>query len=277
MRVTELLQTTPDPAAETALTLPDYDPETQEALFRYLLRLGDSVLILGQRTSEWCGHAPVLEEEMALANLGLDLIGQARMLLTYAGVLEGQGRDEDALAFLRYEHEYRNVTMTELPNGDFARTMVRHFLFASWMALLWARLQSSADPHLAAIAGKAVKEARYHQRHAGGWVVRLGDGTALSHDKTQAALDDLWPYTAEWFEGDEDDARLAQAGIAPHPGELAAPWHETVTPTLAEAQLRIPPNSPFRSHGRWGRHSEHMGHLLSEMQYLQRAYPGGKW
>lgn len=243
----------------------------------YVTRIGDNALILGQRMSEWCGHAPVLEEDMALANMSLDLIGQARMLLTRAGQLEGKGRDEDQLAFLRTEMHYRNLTLCELPNADFGRTMVRNFLFASFQVLLWERLLASSDTELAAIAAKSLKEARYHAQHAGDWVVRLGDGTAESHERTQAALDYLWPYTAEFFAANPTDEAIAAAGIGPAWCELEAAWEAAVVPVLNEATLTVPARTPFKSYGKFGRHSEHLGHLLSEMQYLQRTYPGAQW
>ncbi len=243
----------------------------------YVLRLGDNALILGQRLSEWCGHAPVLEEDMALANTALDLIGQARLLLTHAGRLEGRGRDEDQLAFLRTERDYRNVTLCELPNEDFGRTVVRNFLFSAFQVLLWERLAASTDTELAAIAAKSLKEARYHARHAGDWVIRLGDGTAESHRRTQAALDYLWPYTAELFAAHPGDGLVAEAGVGPAWGELEAAWEATVVPVLNEATLTVPARTPFRSFGKFGRHSEHLGHLLAEMQYLQRTYPGARW
>ena len=247
------------------------------AHIEYITRIGDNALILGQRMSEWCGHAPVLEEDMALANMSLDLIGQARMLLTHAGQLEGKGRDEDQLAFLRTEMHYRNLTLCELPNADFGRTMVRNFLFASFQVLLWERLLTSSDAELAAIAAKSIKEARYHAQHAGDWVVRLGDGTAESHARTQAALDYLWPYTAEFFAANPTDEAIAAAGIGPAWSELEAGWEAVVVPVLNEATLTVPAHTPFKSYGKFGRHSEHLGHLLSEMQYLQRTYPGAQW
>lgn len=247
------------------------------AHIEYVTRLGDNALILGQRMSEWCGHAPVLEEDMALANMSLDLIGQARMLLTHAGRLEGQGRDEDQLAFLRTEMHYRNLTVCELPNADFARTMLRNFLFASFQVLLWERLLASADSELAAIAAKSLKEARYHAQHAGDWVVRLGDGTTESHARTQAALDYLWPYTTEFFAATPSDEAAAAAGIGPAWSELEAAWEAVVVPVLNEATLTVPARTPFKSWGKFGRHSEHLGHMLSEMQYLQRTYPGAQW
>lgn len=243
----------------------------------YLLRIGDNTLILGQRLSEWCGHAPVLEEDMALANTALDLIGQARMLLTHAGNLEGKGRDEDQLAFMRTEPHYRNLTLCELPNHDFARTVVRNFLFASFQVRLWERLLDSTDAELAAIAGKSLKEARYHRQHAGDWVVRLGDGTEESHVRTQAALEYVWPYTQELFVADATDEAVSAAGIGPAWSALEQVWEADVVPVLNEATLVVPARTPFQSYGKFGRHSEHMGHLLASMQYMQRTYPGAQW
>lgn len=243
----------------------------------YVLRLGDNALILGQRLSEWCGCAPVIEEDLALANMALDLIGQARLLLTHAGKLEGQGRDEDQLAFLRVERDYRNVTLAELPNHDFGRTTVRNFLFSAFQVLLWERLARSTDTELAAIAAKSLKEARYHLNHSAEWVIRLGDGTAESQLRTQAALDYLWPYMAELFSADAADAAVAAAGIGPAWSELAAAWQASVLPVLEEATLTVPANTPFRSQGRLGRHSEHIGHLLATLQHMQRTYPGAQW
>lgn len=244
----------------------------------YLLRIGDTALILSQRLAQWCGHAPVLEEDLALANIALDLLGQARAVLTRAGALEGRGRDEDQLAFLREEREYRNVTLVELPRGDFAVTTLRNAIMATFFKLLWQRLaESSSDPELAAIAAKAVKEARYHQQHAADWVVRLGDGTEESHRRIQRALQDLWPYTAELFADDEVDAAACERGFGPRWSELQAPWRADVDAMLAAAGLTPPAATPFLSSGKRGLHSEHMGHMLAQLQYLQRAYPGGTW
>lgn len=247
------------------------------AHFEYVLRLGDSALILGQRLSEWCGHGPVIEEDIALTNAALDLLGQARLLLTHAGALEGRGRDEDALAFLRREHEYRNLTICELPNVDFGRTILRNFLFAAFQLPLWEALASSGDAQLAAIAAKSAKEARYQLHHAADWTVRLGDGTEESHARMQRALDDLWPYTAEFFAPDPVDAAIEAAGIGPAWSSLAPAWEREVLPVLESATLAVPARTPFLSRGKQGRHSEHLGHLLAEMQYLQRTYPGAKW
>ena len=247
------------------------------AELQYLLRIGDSSLILGQRLSEWCGHGPILEEDIALANVALDLIGQARLVLTAAGELEGRERDEDQLAFKRAEHEYRNVSLVELPNGDFARTMLRNFLFAAFQAPLWERLRGSSFAQLAAIAAKSAKETRYHLRHSADWTVRLGDGTDESKQRMQQALDYLWPYTNEFFAPMPDDAAIAESGFGVAWAALRPEWEQVVLPVLAEAELKVPARTPFLSHGTSGRHSEHMGHLLSELQYLQRTYPGNTW
>lgn len=243
----------------------------------YLLRLADNPLILGQRLSEWCGHAPVLEEDLALANTALDLIGQARLLLTHAGALEGNGRDEDQLAFLRSEREFRNCTLVELPNGDFARTVLRNFLFSAHQVPLWEGLLGSRDAQLAAIAAKSLKEVRYHLRHAADWVLRLGAGTEESHRRMQAALDYLWPYTAELFAGDAVEEAAAAAGVGLAGSSLQPRWDAAVLPVLQEAALSPPARTPFLSQGKLGVHSEHMGHLLAEMQTMQRAYPGAQW
>ncbi len=248
-----------------------------EPHFQYLLRLADTCLILGQRLCEWCGHAPILEEDIALSNMALDLIGQARALLTHAGAVDGRGHDEDQLAFLRGEGDYLNVTMAELPRGDFAFTSLRNAMLATWLKLLWQRLEASSDSELAAIAGKAVKEARYHQQHAGDWVVRLGAGTEESRRRMQDALAQLWPYTAELFAGDAVDEQAHASGLGPRWGDLQDEWQAEMQAILQAAGLQAPADSAFRSTGKQGRHSEHMGRILAEMQYLQRAYPGGAW
>jgi ring-1,2-phenylacetyl-CoA epoxidase subunit PaaC len=242
-----------------------------------VLRIADTSLILGQRLSEWCGHGPVIEEDIALTNIALDLIGQARLLLTRAGEIEGCGRDEDALAFLRDEHQYRNLSIVELPNADFGRTILRNLFVAAWQVPLWEALRASRDEQLAAIAEKSAKETRYHLQHAADWTVRLGDGTDDSRSRMQRALDYLWPYTAEFFADDDSDRAAHAAGLAQLPSSLQAAWEGLVLPVLAEATLAVPPRTPFLSHGRRGRHSEHMGHLLAPMQALQRAYPGANW
>lgn len=252
----------------------------------YLLRIADTCLILAQRLSEWCGHAPVLEEDIAMANMALDLLGQARALLAHVGWLEGAGHDEDQLAFLRSERDYLNVTLVELPNTangrrDFAFTVLRNVVMATFLQLLWERLADSSDAEVAAIAGKAVKEARYHQQHAGEWVVRLADGTDESRRRIEAARDRLWIYTAELFEADAIDERAEASGIGPRWSSLREVWLAEMTSLFDEARLEMPKDgaagSKFRSTGKNGKHSEHMGFILTEMQYLQRAYPGGVW
>ena len=244
---------------------------------QYLLRIGDTCLILAQRLGEWCGHAPVLEEDIAMANIALDLVGQARAVLTRAGQVEGLAHDEDQLAFLRDERDYFNLTLVELPRGDFAFSVLRNTMVATWLKLLWERLATSSDAELAAIAGKAVKEARYHQQHSGDWVVRLGDGTPESRRRMTAALSDLWRYVPELFDTDAADEEAAASGIGPLWSDLKAPWQADMEMILGEAGLAVPAASAFRSEGKRGRHSEHMGFILTDMQYLQRTFPGGVW
>ena len=251
--------------------------KTHPAHLDYVLRIADTSLILGQRLSEWCGHGPVIEEDIALTNIALDLIGQARLLLAHAGALEGQGRDEDQLAFLRREPEFRNLTIVELPNGDFGRTILRNFLVAAWQRELYQALAQSSDAELAAIAAKSLKETRYHVQHASDWVVRLGDGTEESHRRMQAAIDLLWPYTAEFFSATPADDVAVATSAGPAWPSLEAAWTAAVTPVLEVATLKVPARTPFLTRGKLGVHSEHLGHLLAEMQYLQRAYPGGTW
>lgn len=255
--------------AETAFTEPP--------LFTYTLRLADNALILGHRLSEWCGRAPMLEEEMALANMGLDLIGQARALYTYAGEVEGKGRDEDALAYLREVGGYRNLLLVEQPNGNFAHTIVRQLLYAAFACPFHRELVRSKDATLGAIAAKAEKELAYHLRHAGEWLIRLGDGTEESHARAQDALDELWMYTGELFETDDVDQVLIEAGIAVDPAPLRPEWDRTLDRVLAEATLRRPADGWMQTGGRRGRHSEHLGYILAELQYLQRSYPGATW
>jgi ring-1,2-phenylacetyl-CoA epoxidase subunit PaaC len=242
-----------------------------------VLGLADDALILGHRLSEWSGQAPMLEEDIALSNLALDLIGQARLLYAYAGEAEAKGRDEDALAYRRDEHELRNVLLAEQPNGDFAATMVRQLLYAAFKHPLYAALQGSQDRRLADIAGKAVKEMAYHVRHAGEWVIRLGDGTVESHRRAATALDELWTYTGELFEADAGVEALVRSGIAVDPSRLRPAWDATVDRVLGEATLERPAGRWMQSGGRHGRHSEHLGHLLAEMQVLHRAHPGVVW
>ena len=262
-------------ATATASAAPDAADAAPRV--RYVLRLADASLVLAQRLGEWIGHAPALEEDLGLANTALDLMGQARLLLGYAGELEGQGRDEDALAFLREEHEFLNPTLVEQPNGDFAHTIVRQFLFDAWQHELYAGLASSSDERLAAIAAKALKETRYHLSYSSGWVIRLGDGTEESHARMQGALDALWPYTSELVETDELDRSMIAAGVAPPMEPIAEAWSARIEAVLRDATLARPAAAPYRWYGKQGRHSEHLGYLLADMQHLPRTYPGATW
>ena len=246
-------------------------------LFEALLRLGDDRLVLGHRTSEWCGHGPILEEDIALSNIALDLIGQANLLLQYAGEVEGAGRDQDALAFFRDALEYRNALICELPKGDFGVTIVRHFLHGVFSVLQWEALSRSTDQTLAGIAAKALKESKYHVRHAGEWVIRLGDGTEESHTRAQSAVDLLWPYTGELFMQPTDEAPLVDAGLTVDVATLEAKWRATVDDVLARATLTAPAVTWMQRGGRAGVHTEHLGHMLAEMQSVARAHPGAQW
>jgi ring-1,2-phenylacetyl-CoA epoxidase subunit PaaC len=252
------------------------DPRT-----RYLLRVADTSLIHAQRQSEWCGHGPILEEDIALTNMSLDLLGQARALLTHIGDSLIPKLDEDQLAFLREERDYLNMTLAELPGRkggrDFGDALLRNLFIGTWLHLMWQRLQASSDAEVAAIAGKAVKEARYHVEHASDWVVRLGDGTEESARRMREALDRLWPYTSELFDDDEADASAVATALGPARSELRGDWQAAVKTVLADAQLPVPKDSAFRATGSRGVHSENLGYMLTEMQFLQRAYPGGKW
>jgi ring-1,2-phenylacetyl-CoA epoxidase subunit PaaC len=260
--------------ADTAMT-------RDERLFQYLLRLGDSPLILAQRLGEWVGHGPALEEDIAQTNVGLDLLGQARLWLAYAGEVEGRysapGRDEDQLAFLRDSGDFRNLLLVEQPNGSYADTTARQFLFDAWhLPLLRALGGSPAEP-MAGIAAKGAKEAAYHVERSGDWVIRLGDGTDESHARMQAAIDDLWMYTGEMFTPDATEQELIDAGIAVDVRALAAPWRHEVERVLAEATLVVPGDTFMQQGGKRGVHTEHLGHLLAEMQVLQRSHPGARW
>ncbi len=249
----------------------------QEALFRYALRMGDNSLVLGHRNSEWCGHGPVLEEDIAQANIALDLIGQARNYLTYAGEVEGKGRTEDALAYLRSEREYLNVQLVELPKGDYAQTIARSFLFDAFHLPLQQALTTSTDERLKGIAEKAVKEVTYHLRHSSDWLVRFGDGTGESHARAQAAIDDLWRYTGDLFLPDEAEEAMAKAGVAPKLDAIRKEWSATVDRVLNEATLKRPADGWMATGGKKGVHTEHLGPMLAEMQTLQRSYPGVEW
>ena len=247
------------------------------ALFRYVLRLGDLSLVLGQRLGEWVGHSPALEEDLGLANIALDLIGQARLLLSYAGEVEGLGRGEDDIAFLREHGQYLNAILAEQPNGDFGQTIVRQVLIDAFQLELYERMTASTDARLAGIAAKAVKEVRYHLRYSGGWLVRLGDGTQESHARVQSALDTLWPYTVELFAEDELDRTMADGGVAPRLSDVHGAWLRRIDGILAEATLKRPLDRAYSWHGKRGQHSEHLGYILAEMQHLQRTYPDARW
>jgi ring-1,2-phenylacetyl-CoA epoxidase subunit PaaC len=246
-------------------------------LFEYLLRLGDDRLVLGHRLSEWCGHGPILEEDIATTNIALDLLGHATMFLRLAGQLEGKGRDEDALAYWRDEHEFRNLQLCELPNGDFGFTILRQFLFDAWSLHWLEALTRSSHAELGAIAAKALKETRYHLRHSGEWVQRLGDGTEESHARMQAALDELWPWTGELDYQDYVDQALRSDAVVPDLALLRPPWEALTREVIGRATLRIPDGPPRMTGGRFGRHTEHLGHLLAELQIVARSHPGAKW
>jgi len=243
----------------------------------YALRLGDDALVLAQRLCEWAACSPQLEEDVALMNLALDLLGQSRSLLTLAGAREGRGRDEDDLAFLRDEPDFVNVQLVELANGDFGRTMARQLLVAAYAVPLWQGLCASADADLAGIAGKAVKEVTYHLDHARSWVVRLGDGTEQSQRRVQAGLDEVWPYALELFEADELVQRLVARGVAPDPTALREQWSATVQEVLIEATLSVPETDWRPTGGRRGVHTEAFGYLLAELQHVHRSHPGASW
>ncbi len=248
------------------------------ALFRYLLRLGDTSHVLCHRLGEWCGHGPIMEEDIALTNVALDLIGQARLFYQYAGEVEGKGRSEDELAFLRPERDFNNLLLVEQPNGDYARTMARQFLFDAWNLLLFRGLEQSTDPRIAEIAAKAVKEITYHRRHSAGWVIRMGDGTEESRRRIVAAFEQLMGFTAEFFHMDDIDRQMADAGIGPDLSALRDPWMADVEAVLAEATLGWPTATWSVLGGRHeGRHTEHLGYMLAEMQSMQRQYPGLNW
>jgi ring-1,2-phenylacetyl-CoA epoxidase subunit PaaC len=243
----------------------------------YLLRLGDNCLVLGHRLSEWVGHGPIIEVEIALANVALDLLGQARLWLALAGDIEGRGRDEDQLAYLRDAGDYRNVLLVEQPNGDYAMTMARQFYFDAFHHLLLQRLVDVSDRRIADIAAKALKEVDYHLRRSCDWVIRLGDGTDESHRRMQAGIDELWYYTGELFERDAVDEAAVQCGVGVDPSALKAEWEKNVAVIAGEATLALPKPGWAQRGGKRGVHSEHLGYLLAEMQFLQRAYPGATW
>ena len=247
------------------------------AVSTYALRLGDDALVLAQRLSAWSSRAHDLEEDIALTNIGLDLLGQARSLLTYAGEAEGSGRTEDDLAFLREEREFTNLQLVEQPNGDFAQTIARQLYFSTWQLALWDALLTSADPTIAAIAGKAVKEADYHRDHAVQWTLRLGVGTEESHRRMQAGLDRLWPFVAEMFDSDELERSLVATGVAADTAALRPGWDEVIDDVLTRATLDRPDDPWTATGGRRGMHTEPFGYLLAEMQHLHRSHPGATW
>lgn len=251
--------------------------DVENPLFEYLLQLGDTTLVLGHRLSEWCGHGPFLEEDIAMTNIALDLVGQGRSCLAYAAEVEGKGRDEDALAYLRDAVQYRNLLLVEQPNGDFGVTMMRQFLFDAYQVPLLERLVDSKDERLGAIGQRSLKEARYHLRHSRDWILRLGGGTAESHDRAQAALNELWRFTGELFAADPALGGLVEAGVAVDPTTLEARWKQTVDATFEEVNLTPPEGTWMQDGGREGMHTEHLGYILTELQFLQRAYPGATW
>lgn len=249
----------------------------EDAFVDWLCRMGDNCLVLGHRVSEWCGHSPVLEEDIALANTALDLIGQTQLWLGLAGEVEGKGRTADNLAYLRDAAQFRNVLLVERPNGDFGQTLMRQFLFDAWHMEMLRALHGSSDKRVAEIAAKAAKEVAYHLERSADLVIRLGDGTEESHARMQKALNQLWPYTGELFMGDAVDQALADAGIAPAPDSLKAAWDRNVAEVMAEATLALPEGTFQHKGGKQGRHTEALGFILADMQFLQRAYPGGTW
>jgi ring-1,2-phenylacetyl-CoA epoxidase subunit PaaC len=246
-------------------------------LFPYLLRLADDRLILGHRLSEWCGHGPILEEDIALANIALDLIGEATLFYKLAGAAEGKGRDEDGLAYFRDAVDFRNTLLVELPKGDFGATIVRQLFFSVYSLLQMEALATSANAELAGVAAKAVKESRYHVRHSAQWVVTLGDGTEESHKRAQRAVNDLWRYTGELFLSDSIDEEAVRAGVGVDPSTLADAWRVQVTDVLQRATLTVPNVTYMQRGGRGGKHTEHLGHLLDEMQIVARSHPGASW
>lgn len=250
---------------------------SKDELFQAVLRLADDHLILGQRLSEWCGHAPSLEEDLALSNIALDILGTARALFDWAGVIEGKGRDEDKLALLRLERDYTNLLLVEQPNHDFAYTIYRQLAFSLFMREFWSRATQSSEVRMAEIAGKAVKESRYHVRHCAEWVIRLGDGTQTSHNKVRSAIDEIEPFLGELFEIDSLTDKMTKAQIWPNCDEIKAEWLAEMASILAEAKLEMPDITSRQTGGRKGLHGEDMGYLLADLQYMQRAYPDMSW
>jgi len=249
----------------------------QEALLTYTLRLADNALILGHRLGEWCSKAPILEEDLAITNMALDMIGRAESILRYSAQLEGKGRTEDDLAYKRAERKFYNHLLIEQPNGDFAYTIARQLLNSSFEFYYYTALMNSSDSTLSAIASKSIKEIKYHLKHASDWTKRLGDGTEESHNRMQKAIDDLWMYTGELFEMDEVDELLKDSNIAPYTTELKGKWKTYIIDVLTESKLTVPNDDYMQTGSRQGIHTEHLGYILADMQYLQRAYPTAKW
>ncbi|OUJ75774.1 1,2-phenylacetyl-CoA epoxidase subunit PaaC [Hymenobacter crusticola] len=264
-------------ATADASALSTYSPEVRQLLFNYVLQLADTSLLLGHRLSEWCGHGPILEQDLAMANIALDLLGETRSLYQYAAALEGRHRSEDDLAFLRVATDYRNPLLVEQPNGDFAHTVVRQFLFDNFHYHFLQQLQASPDQHLAAIAEKSVKEAAYHLKWSAEWVVRLGDGTEESRQRIEKAISKLWRYAAELMMPTPTEQALQKLGLVPDYIALQPSVDAYLAQVFAEATLLIPQNVPPQLGGKQGRHSEHLGYILAELQYMQRTYPGMKW
>ncbi len=268
----------PRPAEQAAASVAgERQSRVENPLFEFLLRLGDDRLVLGHRLSEWCGHGPILEEDIALANMALDFIGQATSFLALAGEVEGKGRNEDALAYFREAVQYRNALIVELDKGDFGFTIVRQFFFDAYSVLLLDALSGAKDERIAAIAAKALKEDKYHLRHSSEWVVRLGDGTHESHERAQAAIDELWRYTGELFDRDSVDDAVARLGVSLDHDALKSRWQGMVNDVLSRASLSIPQDAAMRRGGRKGRHTEALGHMLAEMQIVARSHPGASW
>jgi ring-1,2-phenylacetyl-CoA epoxidase subunit PaaC len=267
------------PSPEPLPTVVPPAPPAPNALFEYLLRLGDDRLVLGHRLSEWCGHGPILEEDIAISNVALDLLGQATMFLRLAGQTESRGRDEDALAYFREVVDFRNCRLVELPRGDFAYTIARQFLFDVYAVVLLDALSRSTHVEIAAIAAKSLKEAKYHVRHSGEWVLKLGDGTDESHVRIQRAFDEMWRYTSELFAADAIDASMLTDGIAPDLAALKPVWDGLVRDVVDRATLTLPHEAPpiAGPTGREGAHTEHLGHLLAELQIVARSHPGATW
>ncbi len=269
--------TTPPSTPTSNVAAPRTAP-VENPLFEYLLRLGDDRLVLGHRLSEWCGHGPILEEDIALSNIALDLVGHSASLLKLAGEVEAKGRDEDALAYFREGVDYRNALIVELPKGDFGFTIVRQFLFDAYSVLVWDALSHAKHDTLAAIAAKSLKEDKYHLRHSSEWVVRLGDGTDESHARVQTSLNELWRYTAELFDRDAVDVAVAEShGIVVDHDAIKSRWSTMVAEVLERATLTLPTDTSTRRGGRRGRHTEFLGHMLAEMQIVARSHPGATW